>query len=100
MIKVIHWELCKRLRFDQTEKWYICKPESAQENETHKIIWNFEIQTDHPNSVGRPDLVLINKKKITDHLMDFVISAYYIVKIKENGNIDKYSDLGRELKTS
>ena len=23
------------------------KPESALENETHKILWDFEIQTDH-----------------------------------------------------
>ena len=31
---VIHWELCKRVNFDHTIKWYICKPESIQEIRT------------------------------------------------------------------
>ena len=39
---VIHWELCKKLKFDQTTK-----PESILENETHKTILDFEILTDH-----------------------------------------------------
>ena len=33
------------------------------ENETHKRLWNFEIQTDHLISVRRPDLVLVNLPK-------------------------------------
>ena len=41
------------------------KPESVQENETHKILLNFGTQTDHPITSRRPDLVLINKKKRT-----------------------------------
>ena len=45
--KVIHLELCKKLKFDHTTKWYLHNPESAPENETHKIPWDFEIQTDH-----------------------------------------------------
>ena len=39
------------------------KLESILENETHKILWNFEIQTDHLISARRPDLVLVNNKK-------------------------------------
>ena len=41
--KEIHWELCKKLKFDHTNKWYKQNPESAQENETQKILWDFEI---------------------------------------------------------
>ena len=41
--KVIHWELCKRLEFDPPTKWYMHKPESVQENETHRILQDFEI---------------------------------------------------------
>ena len=44
--KVIHWELCKKLKFDHMNKWYMRNPESILENETHKILWDFEIQTD------------------------------------------------------
>ena len=39
-------ELCKKFKFDHTNKWYIHNPESILENETHEIFWGFEIQTD------------------------------------------------------
>ena len=59
---VIHWELCKKLKFDHTNKWYMHKPVSVLENETHKPRWDFEIQTDHLISTRRPDQI-INKNK-------------------------------------
>ena len=31
---VINWDLCKKLKFDHTIKWYMHKPESILENET------------------------------------------------------------------
>ena len=39
------------------------KPESILENKTHKILWDFEIQTDHAIPARRLDQVLINKGK-------------------------------------
>ena len=30
-----------------TTKWYMNKVESVRENGTHKILWEFEIQTDY-----------------------------------------------------
>ena len=36
--KVIHMELCKKLKVDHTTKWYMHKQESVLENETHKIL--------------------------------------------------------------
>ena len=47
--KMIHWELCKRLKFDYTPKWYMHNPESVWENETHKILLGFKIQKGAPN---------------------------------------------------
>ena len=32
-------------------------------NEMHKILWNFELQTDALISAGRPDLMIVNKRK-------------------------------------
>ena len=61
--KVIHWELCRRLQFYYTTKWYMNKPKSVLQNEMHKILWDFKIQTDHLILARRPDLVLIYKKK-------------------------------------
>ena len=60
--KVIYLESCKRLKFDQTNKWYVHKPECVRGNEKYKILWDFEIQTIKIISARRPDLLLINKK--------------------------------------
>ena len=56
--KVILWELCKKLKFHHTNK-----PESVQENEMHKILRDFEIQSDHQILAWRLDLVIVNKKE-------------------------------------
>ena len=37
--KVIHLELCKKFIFDHANKWYMHKPESVLENDTHKLLW-------------------------------------------------------------
>ena len=37
-------------------------PESVLENEAHKILWDFEIQTDYLISARRLDLEIVNKK--------------------------------------
>ena len=70
---MIYWELYRKSKLEHTDKYYLHQPESVLENETHKILWNFEIQMDHPISSKRPGLVLINKKKRTCHLVDFAI---------------------------
>ena len=44
--KVLYWELCKRLIFDYTNKWYVPKIKFVQENGTHEIFWKIEIQID------------------------------------------------------
>ena len=55
--------MCKRFKFNYTARWHTHKPESALENETHKIIWDPEIQTDHQIPVRRQNLVIVKKKK-------------------------------------
>ena len=35
------WELCKKLKFDPTTKWYMRNPAFIQENETPEILYNF-----------------------------------------------------------
>ena len=64
-------------------------PKSVLENETHKLLWDFEIQTDHQISARRPDLIIINKKEVP---------ADHRVKLKESEKRHKYVDLARKLK--
>ena len=59
MGKVIHWKLCKKFKFDHTNKWYMHNPESVLENEMQRVLWNFKIQMDHLISARRPDQVIV-----------------------------------------
>ena len=80
--------------FDYKDKQYMNKPESVRENETHEIIWDFEISTDHPIQTRKPRLVLINMKR-SYHQRNFVVPADQWVKTKECEKIDKWVDLTR-----
>ena len=96
--KVIHWEICKKFKSDHASKWYMHNPEPAQENDTHKLLRDFDIQTDHLISARRPDLIIINKKKRICKIVDFAVPADHRIKLKECEKGDKYLDLARELK--
>ena len=61
--KVIPWEMCKKFKFDRSNEWYMHNPAPVIENDTHKLLCDFNIQTDHLISARRPDLIIINKKK-------------------------------------
>ena len=61
--KVIHWEMCKKFKYDHTNKWYMLNTSPVLENDAHKLLWDFDIHTDHLISARRPDLIIINNKK-------------------------------------
>ena len=66
--------------------------ESVQDNKTHKILWDFDIQTDHLISARRPDVVIVNKEIRASRIVDFVDPR---VELKKK---DKYLDFSREVK--
>ena len=43
--KVVHREMCKKFKFDHTNKWYMQNPAPVLENYTHKHLWDFDIHT-------------------------------------------------------
>ena len=62
--KVIHWEMCKKCKFDHANKWYMHNnPAPVLKDDTHKLLPDFDIQTDRLISARRPDLIIINQKK-------------------------------------
>ena len=74
-------------------------PALVLENNTHKLIWDFDIHTDHLISARRPDLIIINKKKKRIcKIVDFAVPADHRIKLKECEKKDRYLDLARELK--
>ena len=105
--KVIHREMCKKFNFNHTNKWYMHNPTPVLENNTHKLLWDFDIHTDHRISVRIPDLIIISKKKKKKkkrkrkrncQIVDFAVLAGHRIKLKECEKKDKYLDLARELK--
>ena len=73
-------------------------PAPVLENNTHKLLWDFDIHTDPLISARRLDLIIINKKKRTCKIVDFAVLADHRIKLKECEKKDKYLDLARELK--
>ena len=61
--KVIHWEMCKKFKFDHTNKRYMHNPAPVLESNTHQLLWDFNIQTDHLIPARRFDLIIINNKR-------------------------------------
>ena len=92
--------MSEKFKFDYTNKWYMHNPAPVQENDTHKLLWDFNIHTDHQIPARRPGLTIINKKKKKRifKIVDFVVPADQRIKLKECEKKDKYLDLARELK--
>ena len=44
-------------------KWYMNNPEFVLENEMPKVIWDFEMQTDHLISSRVSDQAIVYKKR-------------------------------------
>ena len=77
--------MCKKFKFDYANKWYIHNPAPVLENDIHKLLWDFDIQTDLLISARRPDLIIINKKKKRKKIckiVDFAVPADHRVKLE------------------
>ena len=73
-------------------------PAPVIENSTHKLLWDFDIHTDHQISDRRRDIIIINKKKRTCKIVDFAVPADHRIKLRKCEKKDKYLDPARELK--
>ena len=76
----------------------VCTTQHLSWRVTHKLLRDFDIQTDHLISARWPDLIIINKKERTFRIVDFAVPADHRVKLKECEKRDKYLNLARELK--
>ena len=70
-------------------------PVPVLENDSHKLLWDFNIQTDHLIPARRPDLIIINKRKRICKIVDFAVPADHRISLKES---EKKDNLARELK--
>ena len=86
--KVIHWEMCKKFKFDHTNKWYMHNPASVLENGTQipMRLWH----TNRSPNLGQ--------KTRPCKIVDYAVPADHRIKQKVCEKKDKYLDLARELK--
>ena len=61
----------------------------VQENEMHKLLWDFDIQTDPLISARRPDLIIINKKERTCRIVDFAIPQSKTERKRKEGSMPR-----------
>ena len=73
-------------------------PAPVLENDTHKLLWDFDIHTDHLISARRPDFIISNKIKRIFKIVYFAVPADLRIKLNECEKKDTSFDLARELK--
>ena len=73
-------------------------PAPFLENDSHKLVWDFNIQTDQLILARRLELIIINKKKRICKIVDFATPADHRINLKESEKKNKYLDLAKELK--
>ena len=61
--RIVHLELCQKFGLVGKVKWFNHKPSIVVENDRVKILWDFNIQTDHVIQHRRPDIVVLYKNK-------------------------------------
>ena len=97
---IVHWGLCKNLGYKHQGNWY--KHDGKQtpvlEDENSKILWDFNIQTDHVIEHKRPDIVVMDKKSKKAWIIDIAIPGDTRVNSKEEEKIERYGELAREVK--
>ena len=68
------------------------------ENENFKILWDFSIQTDKEIRANRPDIIFVDKREQTVMFIDVTIPNDHNIIEKKLEKIEKYTDLGIEIK--
>ena len=93
--KVIPWEMCKKFKFDQTDKWYMHYTTSVLENDTQTPmgLWHTD---GSPNLSQKTRPNNNQQKKRICKIVDFAVPADHRIKLKECEKKDKYLDLARE----
>ena len=96
--RIVHLELCQKFGFAGKVKWYNHKPVTFVDNDRVKILWDFNIQTDHVIQQKRSDIVVMHKTERKCHLIDIAVTGDKRIELKEQEKIDNHNELKREVK--
>ena len=89
--RIVHWEICNKYDQPKAEQWYNHKPEGVTENESIKVLWDFNINTDNEIEHRRPDIVV--ELKSEKECLIIAVPGDTRIKQKEQEKIENYQDL-------
>ena len=95
--RIVHLKLCQKFGLVDEVKCYNHKPTSVVENDRVKMLWDFNIQTDHVIQHRRPDIVVLYKTERKCHLIDIAVFGDKMIELKEQ-KVGNYSEIRREVK--
>ena len=72
--------MCKKFKTDHMNKWYMHNPATVLENDTHKLLLDFDVQTDQLIPV-RP--YNNQQKNRIGKTVDIAVQADHRIKLKE-----------------
>ena len=81
MGKTVHPDICRKKGFTIPEKCY--KHILFPENESFKILWDFNIQTDNIIEHRRPDMIIIDKTSKKAQIVGLAVPADHRIKISQ-----------------
>ncbi|MEM7264392.1 MAG: hypothetical protein AAF370_00395 [Pseudomonadota bacterium] len=93
----LHWELCRDYDLEHSKYWYDHKPETVQENEKVKILWDMTMFTDRRLPHNRPDICVFHKEQRKWTFIDIAVPFDVNVPNTEQTKVDKYQDLAFEI---
>jgi len=79
----ITWSLCNSCGFLRCDSWWQHHPVPVLENERYKLLYDFNIFTDHMIQARRPDLVYVDKLQRKTYLIDIACVMDTNVAIKK-----------------
>ena len=93
--KVIHCELRKKFLLNHKNKSYMHNPTSVLENDTHKVLYDFDIQKESLNfdQMSRSYNKQQQQKKRTCKIVVFAVPADHRLILKEREKNDNISTL-------
>ena len=94
--KIIHWALSRQFDLAVPTHYWNHVQQSVSENSRVKLLWDFNVYTDHVLSARRPDVVVMNKEEASVQIIDIAVPADCNITSKE-AEKEKYRDLSIEL---
>ena len=85
--------------FTRSDQWWYHQPEPVLDNSSYKLLYDFNIFTDHGIAARRPDLVLVDKVARRTKIIDITCVMDRHVVDKHGEKIEKYLDLAIELQS-